>query len=110
VFRYGGDEFVVLLPGTTEEDGLQVAGRIRAAVAASASVTGVPVTASVGVACQSVPGGSRDALVAAADAALYRAKMAGGDRAEVSGPYGIGDRSREGASGGATGDTVEAVA
>ena len=85
VFRYGGDEFVVLLPGTTEEAGVQVADRIRAAVAASDAVTGVPITASAGAVCQTWPEGNRDSLVAAADAALYRAKAAGGDRVEHSG-------------------------
>jgi diguanylate cyclase (GGDEF)-like protein len=88
VFRYGGDEFVVLLPGIEENAGAQVADRIRAAVAASAAVTGVPITASGGAACQATPGGTRDLLVAAADAALYRAKTAGGDRVELSGPHG----------------------
>jgi diguanylate cyclase (GGDEF)-like protein len=92
VFRYGGDEFVVLLPGISEDSGVQVAERIRAAVAASASVTGVPITASVGAVCQVAPGGTRDSLVAAADAALYRAKSAGGDQVCVSGLRGLTER------------------
>ncbi|HYE13353.1 MAG TPA: diguanylate cyclase [Pyrinomonadaceae bacterium] len=76
--RIGGDEFAVILPETDIERGLEVAERLRAAIAA---VGGGGITASLGVA--EMPASAHDggALRAAADAALYEAKRAGRDRA-----------------------------
>jgi diguanylate cyclase (GGDEF)-like protein len=76
--RYGGDEFVVLLPDCTGDDAVAVAERLRAAVAAE--VTAVPVTVSAGVGAMPVNAGDGERLVAAADAALYSAKREGRDR------------------------------
>ena len=78
VYRFGGDEFVIVLPGTDQDAAMQVADRIRAAVAGSDAVTGLAITASIGVACQVARGPPRDGLVGAADAALYSAKASGG--------------------------------
>jgi len=72
--RIGGDEFAVLLPGTTPADACAVADRICAAVALCADP---PVSISVGVAA--VSSDARGALLAA-DTALYGAKRAGRDR------------------------------
>jgi diguanylate cyclase (GGDEF)-like protein len=82
-FRYGGDEFAVLLPGTDAEDALQIAERVRFAIASVGSRTTDRVTASVGL--SGTLGDERDAqtLVAATDSALYRAKGSGGDRVEL---------------------------
>ena len=70
--RYGGDEFVVLLPGCNASDAVGVADRVRAEIAQR--VSDVPVTVSAGVA--TMPDNATDAerLVAAADGALYEAK------------------------------------
>ena len=76
--RYGGDEFVVLLPGCPRSEVVNVAERVREAIASKVSVEGV--TASAGVA--TIPDDATDSaeLVAIADAALYSAKHAGRDR------------------------------
>jgi diguanylate cyclase (GGDEF)-like protein len=81
--RYGGDEFVVLLPGCSRDDALRVAERVRHGIARA--VGEAPVTISAGVA--SVPENATDPerLMAAADAALYDAKRTGRDRVAGSG-------------------------
>jgi diguanylate cyclase (GGDEF)-like protein len=87
VYRYGGEEFCVLLPGTSLEDAVVVAERVRTAVEAADIPGGQRqpagrVTVSVGVArCE--PGG-HDRVIDDADAALYRAKHGGRNR--VCGP------------------------
>jgi diguanylate cyclase (GGDEF)-like protein len=81
--RYGGEEFVVLLPQTPLEGALLVAERIREAVKSKAfELRGDAriITVSLGVAVFPAHGGSGRALIEAADAALYRAKEAGRDR------------------------------
>jgi len=82
--RYGGEEFLLLLPGTDMESALQIAERARRAVEGlsilhEASPTGRVVTASVGVAAGRT-GVPVVELVAAADAALYEAKRGGRNR------------------------------
>jgi diguanylate cyclase (GGDEF)-like protein len=76
VARYGGEEFVVLATGATVDDAEVLAGRLRAAVR---TVSTLPVTISVGVAGLPAEGDGA-AMVAHADAALYRAKAEGRDR------------------------------
>jgi diguanylate cyclase (GGDEF)-like protein len=80
--RYGGEEFVVLLRNPTRDVAVDVGERVRLAVGAlDLSAHGVPgVTVSVGVAVASVPDQPIQAIVAEADAALFRAKRAGRDR------------------------------
>lgn len=87
VARYGGEEFAVLLPSTGSNSALVVAERLCAAVSAlrlphTQSEIADHVTVSIGVACGHVDNDGKPAgLVAAADAALYRAKLAGRNRA-----------------------------
>ena len=79
VGRFGGEEFMVVLPNCTEQSACEVAERVRAAVAArpaavSVKGSGVPVTVSIGVA--SLDGDSSEtghALMGRAESALYRA-------------------------------------
>ena len=83
VGRFGGEEFVALLPGHFNEARI-VAERVRKAFeAAGATVAGheLNATVSVGAACGE-PGTDIVALLAAADAALYRAKANGRNRVE----------------------------
>src|SRR5438045_3780559 len=78
VYRYGGDEFVVILPGADRVVAHDVAVRIRRAVADLSGTTGGPgVTISVGAACCPDDGRTKDALVDMADRALYLAKPGG---------------------------------
>lgn len=81
VGRYGGEEFLILLPATDDDGALEVAQRIRAAIA-SIRIVGIerPITASLGVAVLPADGKDADALFRAADRALYAAKKAGRDR------------------------------
>ncbi len=85
VSRYGGDEFAVVSPETRVEEALLLAERIRGAVATHAfDLPGLPaaggITLSVGVAGFPVDTDDPDALVRAADSALYNAKAAGRNR------------------------------
>ena len=82
--RVGGEEFVAILPGTLT-DAAAVAERVRAAFAAAGAEPDgrqIAATVSAGVACGS-PLATVEALMARADAALYRAKMNGRDRVEA---------------------------
>ena len=83
VGRYGGEEFVMVLPDTGAWEGHAVAERIRESVAASLFAGMVRLTVSMGVADL---GADMDAdrLLKAADTAVYRAKRAGRNRSEVS--------------------------
>ncbi len=80
--RYGGDEFVVLLPGCSRDDATGVAQRVRSGIVAC--VGEAPVTVSVGVATTPDNAADAERLLAAADAALYEAKRTGRDRVAVS--------------------------
>ena len=86
VARYGGEDFLVMMPETRAAGGVDVAERIRARLASEKLPEGA-VTISLGVAEFPLHGDTPDALIAAADAALYQAKRAGGDRVvAASGP------------------------
>lgn len=78
--RYGGDEFVVLLPETPLEGGVAAAERLRAAVEAADLGDGARLTLSLGVAAAPPLDREVKGLLAGADAALYRAKKEGGNR------------------------------
>jgi len=83
-YRYGGEEFCVMVPAT-DAPGVQVlAERLRRAVALAATPKMHAVTASFGVALWEL-GDDADLLFGRADEALYRAKAAGRNRVEVAG-------------------------
>ena len=82
VGRWGGEEFLLILPQMQQADGLRAAERMREAVTKSTMLLegrGVSVTLSFGVAA-CTPGTDLDACLREADAALYRAKAAGRNR------------------------------
>lgn len=78
--RAGGEEFVILLPGAELDAALQLAERLRQAVAASISPTGSTLTLSAGVAHWRAGAESAKGLLKRADEALYRAKGEGRNR------------------------------
>jgi diguanylate cyclase (GGDEF)-like protein len=89
--RFGGEEFAILLPQTKAVDAFRTAERVRAAIAAlnilvpgMSSAERVQVTVSIGVAA--LDAGSKrqlSELLAAADAAMYRAKACGRDQVQM---------------------------
>ena len=80
VFRYGGDEFALVLPGVDPAGALAVGDRVRQAVARLTAQDAEPVTISVGVATLPNDAADKNELIAAADTALYYGKQSGGDR------------------------------
>lgn len=81
-FRYGGEEFCVVLPDTDAAGVRVLAERLRAAVAQPAGAVAPTITASFGATVWQ-PGDTADALLGRADRALYRAKAGGRDRVEI---------------------------
>jgi diguanylate cyclase (GGDEF)-like protein len=81
--RYGGEEFVALLPNTTMEQAMAVAERLRASVE-STTITSpqglLSVSVSIGVAQRTLNHSSFSEILAISDAALYKAKSAGRNR------------------------------
>ncbi|MGH2921194.1 MAG: GGDEF domain-containing protein, partial [Gaiellaceae bacterium] len=83
--RFGGEEFSILLPETDTEEALEIAERIRAAVAARAfdvetSSQPIRATVSIGVAAFPRDGADSNELIHQADLAVYRAKLQGRNR------------------------------
>lgn len=86
VCRFGGEEFVVLMPDAAEKDAHDRAELFRKqfeALSHSYENTQVKATFSAGVASFPIHGGSGEALLAAADEALYRSKAGGRNRVSV---------------------------
>jgi diguanylate cyclase (GGDEF)-like protein len=83
-FRYGGDEFVVILPQTAREDAYVVAERVREQLAKEMEKKALTVTCSIGLASYPTDGVISGELVTAADTALYYAKWTGGNRIYLS--------------------------
>lgn len=80
VFRYGGDEFSLILPESTPSAALEVAERLPRAVRAASHDR---VSCSIGIAAFPADAADRDALILAADRACYVAKRAGGSRVAI---------------------------
>lgn len=82
--RYGGDEFIVILPRQTKEEALLKVGRIKEAITATPFLQkegiNVRLTASFGLACYPKDAADKRELLAAADRCLFRSKTAGKNR------------------------------
>src|SRR5215469_3037786 len=92
VARYGGDEFIVLMPETSLDQAQKLSERLRSALAGDALLSQRKVTGSCGVASFPVHGATIEELIREADQAMYHSKTAGGNR--VSSP----SESRESSS------------
>lgn len=80
--RFGGEEFVVLLPETSVSDAIKVAERIRREIEKQRRSGLPPYTVSIGVATSDAHAPDLETLIAKADEALYRAKEGGRNRVE----------------------------
>jgi diguanylate cyclase (GGDEF)-like protein len=82
VCRYGGEEFLAILPQTSTDEATILATRLFTAVADAGSQAQLPLTVSIGLSSLR-PGDSLDSLVARADHALYVSKSRGRNRFSV---------------------------
>ncbi|HEV7518813.1 MAG TPA: sensor domain-containing diguanylate cyclase [Thermoanaerobaculia bacterium] len=85
--RYGGEEFLIVLSSCGTDAASKIGEKIRSRVGLAPielATVRLPVTMSLGIAASDATGMDPLALIAAADAALYRAKAAGRDRVELS--------------------------
>jgi two-component system, cell cycle response regulator len=83
--RYGGEEFLMILPGCDATAAADIAERARVSVAAEPARVDsfeLPMTISLGIACTADVTFEAGRLIAAADEALYRAKARGRNRVE----------------------------
>src|ERR1700733_4935859 len=79
VARYGGDEFVILMPETTVEQARQLASKLRGWVAADPLLRDKNITASFGIAGFPVHGSTPQELIQVADSSMYLSKHQGGN-------------------------------
>jgi diguanylate cyclase (GGDEF)-like protein/putative nucleotidyltransferase with HDIG domain len=76
-FRYGGDEFAVVLPESSLDDACHVAERIRKRIECEMESKGIAITCSMGIAAWPTDGVAREMVLRAADRALYLSKQKG---------------------------------
>jgi diguanylate cyclase (GGDEF)-like protein/putative nucleotidyltransferase with HDIG domain len=79
VSRYGGDEFVILMPETNMEHARQLASKLRGWVSADALLREKNISASFGIACYPLHGSTPQELIQVADASMYLSKHQGGN-------------------------------
>ncbi len=79
VARYGGDEFVILMPETNVDQARQIADKLRGWVAADPLLRDKNITASFGIACYPIHASTPQELLQTADASMYLSKHQGGN-------------------------------
>jgi diguanylate cyclase (GGDEF)-like protein/putative nucleotidyltransferase with HDIG domain len=79
VSRYGGDEFVILMPETNMEHARQLASKLRGWVSADPLLREKNISASFGIACYPLHGSTPQELIQVADASMYLSKHQGGN-------------------------------
>lgn len=82
VCRYGGEEFLIVLPDTTPDEATVLAARMFTAVQARGEQIGLPITVSIGLTSHR-PGDTAESILVRADHALYASKGAGRNRFSV---------------------------
>ena len=91
VARYGGDEFVILMPETGVDQAQVLAERLRVWIATDPMISEHGITGSFGVASFPVHGFSVEDLIRVADAGMYVSKHAGGDRVSTAEEFNEGE-------------------
>ena len=91
VARYGGDEFIILMPETGIEQAQVLAERLRLWVATDPMLSEHHITGSFGVGSFPVHGFGIDDIIRVADAGMYVSKHAGGDRVSTAEEFGEGE-------------------
>ncbi|HEY6303215.1 MAG TPA: diguanylate cyclase [Terriglobales bacterium] len=94
VARYGGDEFIILMPETGIEQAQVLAERLRLWLATDPMLEEHHITGSFGVASFPVHGFSMEDLIRIADAGMYMAKHAGGNQVSTSDAFGEGSAAQ----------------
>jgi len=93
VARYGGDEFIILMPETGMEQAQILAERLRLWISTDPMLNEHQITGSFGVASFPVHGFSSEDIIRVADAGMYVSKHAGGDRVSTAEEFGDGETS-----------------
>src|SRR3989442_9054059 len=94
VARYGGDEFVILMPETNMEHARQLASKLRGWVAADNLLREKNVSASFGIACYPLHGSSPQELIQVADASMYLSKHQGGNAVSTADHFDPGEAKK----------------
>jgi diguanylate cyclase (GGDEF)-like protein/putative nucleotidyltransferase with HDIG domain len=94
VARYGGDEFVILMPETSMEQARQLASKLRGWVCADNLLREKNVSASFGIACYPLHGSSPQELIQVADASMYLSKHQGGNAVSTADHFDPGEAKK----------------
>jgi putative nucleotidyltransferase with HDIG domain len=94
VARYGGDEFVILMPETSMEQARQLASKLRTWVCADNLLREKNVSASFGIACYPLHGSSPQELIQVADASMYLSKHQGGNAVSTADHFDPGEAKK----------------
>ena len=94
VARYGGDEFVILMPETSMEQARQLASKLRGWVCADSLLREKNVSASFGIACYPLHGSSPQELIQVADASMYLSKHQGGNAVSTADHFDPGEAKK----------------